>query len=102
MLVASVEVATRDEVRDLALSLRDQPGMRAVVLGTSPGGKGVALVAAVTAASGLNAGELIVDAVRMVGGGGGKGAELATAGGKDPSQIGAALDDVRAKLAGAS
>ena len=100
VLVAAVEAATRDEVRDLAVSLRDKPGMRAVVLGTSPGGKGVALVAAVTAESGLNAGELIADAVRMVGGGGGKGAELATAGGKDPSQIEAALDDVRAKLAG--
>ena len=31
--------------RDLAVALRDRPGIRAVVLGASPGGKGVALVA---------------------------------------------------------
>ena len=98
VIVAEVQAATRDEVRDLAVSLRDKPGMRIVVLGASPGGKGVALVAAVSPGSGLDAGELIADAVRMVGGGGGKGGDLATAGGKDPSQLGAALDDVRAKL----
>jgi len=100
LLVARVEAATRDEVRDLALSLRDRPGMRAVVLGASPGGKGVALVAAVDPTSGFNAGELIRDAVATVGGGGGKGADLATAGGRDPGRLDEALDQVRAALAG--
>ena len=47
-MVARVEAATRDEVRDLAVAVRDRPGIRAVVLGASPGGKGVAIVAAVT------------------------------------------------------
>ena len=100
VLVARIEAATRDEVRDLALSLRDRPGMRAVVLGSSPGGKGVALVAAVDPSSGLNAGELIAEAVAKVGGGGGKGAEVATAGGRLPEHLDEALDLVRAALSG--
>jgi len=98
IVVARVETEARDEVRDLAVSLRDKPGVRAVVLMSSPGGKGVAVAAAVAPESGLNAGELIAEAVRMVGGGGGKGAEVATAGGRDPEAIDAALDHVRASL----
>ncbi len=99
VLVARVEADNRDEVRDLAVSLRDRPGMRAVVLMASPGGKGVAVVAAVTAASGLNAGELIAEALPLVGGGGGKGAEIATAGGRNADGIDAALDLVRSRFA---
>ena len=95
VLIARVEADSRDEVRDLAVALRDQPDMRAVVLATSPGGKGVALVAAVRADSGLNAGELISGAIELVGGGGGKGAELAVAGGRDPGRIDEALEQVR-------
>ncbi len=48
--------------------------------------------------SGLNAAELIADATRTIGGGGGKGAELAVAGGRDAEAIPAALDQVRALL----
>jgi alanyl-tRNA synthetase len=95
VLIARVDAESRDEVRDLAVALRDRPEMRAVVLATSPGGKGVALVAAVAPDSGLNAGELISDAIKVVGGGGGKGAELAVAGGRDPDRIDEALDQVR-------
>ncbi len=98
LLVARVESDSRDEVRDLAVALRDRPGMRAVVLGSSPAGKGVALVAAVAPDSGLNASELIADAARTVGGGGGKGADLAAAGGREPERLDEALDQVRAQL----
>ncbi|MGB3410898.1 MAG: alanine--tRNA ligase [Microthrixaceae bacterium] len=98
VLVGRVDVDSRDELRDLAVALRDKPGMRAVVLATSPGGKGVAFVSAVAPDSGLNAGELISDAIRVVGGGGGKGAELAAAGGRDPEKIDEALDVVRSVL----
>jgi alanyl-tRNA synthetase len=98
VLVARVEADNRDDVRDLAVSLRDKPGMRAVVLMSSPGGKGVAVAAAVGSDSGLNAGELIGPAVKLVGGGGGKGELLATAGGRDADQIDAALDLVRETL----
>ncbi len=58
----------------------------------------MALVAAVTADSGLNASELIADAARLVGGGGGKAADLAMAGGKLPEKLDEALDSVRALL----
>ncbi|HKY16106.1 MAG TPA: alanine--tRNA ligase-related protein, partial [Microthrixaceae bacterium] len=98
VIVARVESGSRDELRDLAVSLRDRPGVRAVVLGSSPGGKGVAIVAAVDPSSGLDAASLIGDAMKTVGGGGGKGAEIAMAGGKDPSRLDEALDQVRAAL----
>jgi alanyl-tRNA synthetase len=98
VIVTRVEADDRGAVRDLAVQLRDRPGIRAVVLGASPGGKGVALVAAVDPASGLNAGELIAEAVALVGGGGAKGAELATAGGRDASRLDEALELVRSAL----
>ncbi|MBW3609600.1 MAG: DEAD/DEAH box helicase family protein [Actinobacteria bacterium] len=44
-------------------------------------------------------GELIADAARTVGGGGGKGPELAVAGGRDPSKLDEALDRARAAAA---
>ena len=84
----------------LALAVRDQPGVRAVVLGGAPEGGGVALVAAVTPDSGLEAGALIADAARTVGGGGGKDADLAVAGGRDPDGLDEALDQARAAAAG--
>jgi len=98
VLVARIESETRDEVRDLAVSLRDRPGMKAVVLISSPGGKGVAVAAAVDPESGLNAGEIIADAVKAVGGGGGKGEHLATAGGRNADGIDEALQLARAAL----
>ena len=99
VLVAHVESTSRDELRELAVSLRDRPGVDAVVLGSSPGGKGAALVAAVDSGSGLLAGALISEAARIIGGGGGKGDDIAVAGGKNPEQIDEALDHVRSALA---
>ena len=98
--VDGVVVARRDglapnDLRDLALAIRDQ-GARAVVLGGVPDRGGVALVAAVAKDSGLHAGELIADAARTVGGGGGKQQDVAVAGGKDPSKLDSALDQARA------
>ena len=98
VLVARVDAEDRNEVRDLAVALRDRPGMRAVVLGASPGGKGVALVAAVAPDAGLHASDLIAEAVALVGGGGGRSADLAAAGGKFPEHLDAALDLVRSAL----
>jgi alanyl-tRNA synthetase len=56
----------------------------------------VTLVAAASKDGGLNAGELIADAARTVKGGGGKGPELAQAGGRDAARLDEALDQVRA------
>ncbi|CAN5601071.1 alanine--tRNA ligase [soil metagenome] len=96
VVVARLDDTSRDELRELAVALRERPAVRAVVLGGAPDGGGAALVAAVTKDSGLNAAELIADAARTVGGGGGKSPDLAVAGGKDPSQLDAALDQARA------
>ncbi len=97
VVVARVDGTTRDEVRELALAVRQQPGVRAVVIGGEPDGGGVALVAAVTRDSGLEARTLIADAARTVGGGGGgKNPELAVAGGRDASRLDEALAQARA------
>jgi len=95
VVVARVDGLDRNATRDLAVALRDKPGIRAVILGSAPESGGVALVAAVTPDSGLDAATLIADAAKTVKGGGGKDPLLAAAGGKDPSQLDAALDQVR-------
>jgi alanyl-tRNA synthetase len=66
-----------------------------VVLGSAPEGGGVTIVAAVAADSGFNASELIAEAAKAVKGGGGKSADLAVAGGKDPAALDHALDLAR-------
>ncbi|MCZ7628346.1 MAG: DHHA1 domain-containing protein [Microthrixaceae bacterium] len=84
-------------MRELAVALRDKPGVEVVVLGSSPGGKGVVLVSAVTPESGLHAADLIAEAAKLVGGGG-KAADLAMAGGKAPEHLDEALSVVRGRL----
>jgi alanyl-tRNA synthetase len=97
VVVARVDGTPRDTVRELALAVRRQPSVRAVVLGGEPEGGGVTLVAATTRESGLDAKALIADAARTVGGGGGgRNPELAVAGGRDPSRLDEALDKARA------
>jgi alanyl-tRNA synthetase len=93
--VCRVDGLDRDSLRDLAVAVRDVPGIRAAVLGSDPEGGGVTIVAAVRPDSGLNASELIADAAKAVKGGGGKSADLAVAGGKDPEALDDALALVR-------
>ncbi len=88
-LVTRVDGLAPADLRDLAIAIRGKQGIEAVVLGGVSDSGGVALVAAVTPASGLKAGDLIKDAAKQVGGGGGGKGDIATAGGKNP----AALDD---------
>ena len=64
--------------------VQQQEGVHTVVLGGVTDTGGVALVAAVTAESGKVAGDLIKDAAKAVGGGGGGKGDIATAGGKTP------------------
>jgi alanyl-tRNA synthetase len=96
VVVARVDDIDRDGLRDLAVAVRDQPGVRAVVLGGAPPGGGAALVSAVGKESGLHAAELIADAAKTIKGGGGKDPVLAVAGGKDAGGLDAALDQARA------
>ncbi len=96
IVVARRDGTSRDELRELALAIRQQPGIRAVVIGGAPEGGGAALVAAVASDSGLNASALIADAAKTVQGGAGKSADVAVAGGKDPSKLDEALALARA------
>jgi alanyl-tRNA synthetase len=98
VVVGRVDGFDPQALKDLAVKVRDHAGIRAVVLASSPDGERAALVAAVTPGSGLVAHELIAEAARTVGGGGGKQADVATAGGKFPDRIDDALGQVRAAL----
>jgi alanyl-tRNA synthetase len=89
----------QDQLRDLALAIREHPGVRAVVLVGTPDGERVALVAATAKGSGLQAGPVIAEAAKAVGGGGGGKGDVAVAGGKDVSGIDRALELARAALA---
>ena len=102
VVVADLGDLERDSLRDLAVSVRDRDGIRAVVLASAPAAGGVALVAAVDPGGGLSAGDLLRDAARTVGGGfGAKGdPPLVVAGGRNPDGIGDALAQARAAALG--
>jgi alanyl-tRNA synthetase len=79
------------DLRELAIAVRQQDGVRRVVLmGQTPTG-GVSLAAAVRPDEGIPAADLITTAARAVGGGGGGRGDVATAGGKDPSGLDEAM-----------
>ncbi|HEX5265844.1 MAG TPA: alanine--tRNA ligase [Acidimicrobiales bacterium] len=99
-VVARVDGIPPDQLRELATTIRSRPGVQVVVLGGSPDGERAALVSAVGKDAGWQASDLITDAARLVGGGGGRHPELATAGGRDPARLDEALEGVRARLAG--
>ncbi|MGH9181282.1 MAG: alanine--tRNA ligase, partial [Acidimicrobiales bacterium] len=100
VVVARVDGTTRDGLRELAVAVRDQPGVQAVVLGGEPEGGGVALVAAVVPGAGRDASELLAAAARTVGGGGGRSPEIAVAGGRDASRLEEALAQARQAATG--
>ncbi len=92
VVVTRIDGLPAGDLRELAIAVRQQPGIRLVVLiGETPSG-GVGLVAAVEPGSGRPASDLIKDAARAVGGGGGGKGDIATAGGKDVSGIPTALE----------
>jgi alanyl-tRNA synthetase len=95
VVVARVDGTGREELRDMAVALRDRPGIKAVVLGGAPEGGGAALVAAAAPDSGLDASVLLAEAKASIKGGGGGNAVLATAGGKDAGGVDAALELAR-------
>jgi alanyl-tRNA synthetase len=98
VVVTRVDGLSSGDLRDLALAVRQQPGIATVVLGGETDTGGAALVAAVTPGNG-QAADLIKDAAKAVrGGGGGKG-DVAVAGGKDPGGLDEALDLARAAVA---
>ncbi|CAN5221675.1 alanine--tRNA ligase [soil metagenome] len=102
VVVERVDGLSRDDLRNLALAVRDGGGVRAVVLGAANEGGGATLVAAVAKDSGYNAGELIAESARAIKGGGGRAPDVAVAGGKDPGGLDEALALARAAIATAN
>jgi alanyl-tRNA synthetase len=99
VVVSRVDGVTPNDLRELALAIRQNAAIKIVVLGGVTDTGGVALVATVSSAVSVAAGDLIRDAAKAVGGGGGGKGDIATAGGKDPSAIDAALELARAAVA---
>ena len=97
LAVAAVGEMPPDQLRVLALQVRDRIKRGAVVLGCTHAGKG-ALIGAVTGdlvASGVSAAELILPAARVLGGGGSRDPELAQAGGPQGDRLPEALEAAR-------
>ena len=97
-VIERIDDLDRDGLKDLAVAIRDQAGILGVVLGSAPVSGGVTLVAAVTADLGTTASDLIADAAKAVGGGGGKSADIAIAGGKRPEMLDDALAALRLRV----
>jgi len=91
VIVTQVDGLSPGDLRELAIAVRQTPGMKVVVLVGETDTGGVALVGAVEPGNPKPASLLIKDAARAVGGGGGGKGDIATAGGKDPSGIAEAL-----------
>ncbi len=91
-VVTQVDGLAAGDLRELAIAVRQHPGIRFVVLIGETTGGGVSLVAAVEPGSDRPASDLIKEAAKAVGGGGGGKGDIATAGGKDVSGIPAALE----------
>jgi len=96
-----IVVARRDNVdgndlKSLAQAVLRHDGVRAVVLAGSPDGAKVAIAAATGGEPDAN--QLVKTLGQLVGGGGGGSQEAALAGGKDPSQIEAALAEAQRLL----
>ncbi|MGM7665818.1 alanine--tRNA ligase [Microbacterium sp. A93] len=99
------EVASADDIRGLALSVRERLGSDAavVVLGGVAAGRPIVVVATNEAArsAGAKAGVLAKRAAGVLGGGGGGRDDVAQGGGADASALGAALEAVTQELRGA-
>jgi alanyl-tRNA synthetase len=96
VLALSLANADADTLRQMADRFRQRYPSGVVVLGSVVEGR-VVLIAAVTddlIKRGLHAGELVKAAAERVGGSGGGKPTLAQAGGKDPSKLSEALDQV--------
>ena len=99
VLVTEVECDDTDNLRRLATLVVKQGGLRAAVLGSVTSAGRPAVAAAVADTASLNAAELLEPVSQSLGGGHGKQRDVAIAGGRDASQLGAALEAVRLLLA---
>jgi len=95
VVISRVDWITPNDLRELALAIRQDTQVKLVVLGGVTDAGGVALVATVSSGVSLSAGDLIKDAAKAVGGGGGGRGDIATAGGKNPEALDEALEIAR-------
>jgi len=91
LVVAQIDGLSASDLRDLAIAVRQQATVKVVVLGGVTDGGGVSLVAASVPGVLDNTSDLIKEAAKCVGGGGGGKGDIATAGGKNPEGLGEAL-----------
>jgi alanyl-tRNA synthetase len=101
VLVAQMDDTDPDSLKTAAERLQQKLGAAAVVLGSVPEADKVSLVAAFSKEvneKGLQAGKFIGGIAKLCGGGGGGRPNLAQAGGRDPSQLAAALASARTQL----
>ena len=101
ILVAQLGESDPESLKTAAERLLQKLGDGAVVLGSVPEAGKVSLVAAFSPAvnqAGLQAGKFIGAIAKLCGGGGGGRPNLAQAGGRDPEQLDAALEQARQTL----
>ncbi len=99
LLAARVDVPKADLLRDITDELREQMGSGVIVLGSVINNR-PSFVCAVTPdligrGAPYHAGNIIKGIAAVAGGGGGGRAELATAGGRDPARLDAAIAAAR-------
>lgn len=102
VLSAQVSAGSADELKQLGEMVRSKLGSGAALLGSVIDGK-VSLVASVSddvvSDKKLQAGKLVGEVAKLVQGGGGGRPNFATAGGKDPSKLGEAIQQFKSLVA---
>jgi alanyl-tRNA synthetase len=99
ILVDHVTGLSQDEMRRVALDIRERLAPGVVVLGTVNDGKGslVAAVSPALVAAGVSAAVIAAAGASLLGGGGSRDPELAQAGGPQGDQLEAALEQARSE-----
>ncbi|MHB0885903.1 MAG: alanine--tRNA ligase [Bacillota bacterium] len=94
VVAGKADVGNQEALRDLADRVRDRLGSGVVLIGSSAGEGKVSFVSVVTKdllPRGLNAGEIVREAAKVAGGGGGGRPDMAQAGGKNPAMLDQAI-----------
>jgi alanyl-tRNA synthetase len=102
VIVEELPAANPNLMRQLIDQLRQKTSRVAVLLAAAQDEKKVLLVAGLSrelVEQGLSAGKWVGEVAKVVGGGGGGRPDMAQAGGKDPSQLPAALEKARSAIA---
>ncbi|MGH9587687.1 MAG: alanine--tRNA ligase, partial [Acidobacteriaceae bacterium] len=102
VLAQRVNALDRGQMRTLVDNLRNKLGSGVVVLGSADTEGKVALIVGVTKdlTSKVQAGKIVGQIAKLVGGSGGGRPDMAEAGGKDPSQLDAALKSAAEVVSG--